>query len=643
MRLRNAAFGAAIAALAAAGCGGGESGSAAGNTSGSGGSSSGTSAGGAGAGGGAGASSATGTSSASGATGGAGTGGGAMCTPGEVVSCYSGPFGTDGVGDCHAGAKTCNAEGTAFGDCMGEITPAAETCTSLGDEDCDGNFNEEGDGCVCVPGAVKLCYSGTPGTAGTGVCTEGVATCDDSGTGFGPCVGEVVPTPDDCSTPADEDCDGVAQLCPVTWAKSFGDASGQFAWSLAADGAGNTVIAGDLDGTIDFGGGALTGLGGTDVFLAKLDAGGNHVWSKQFGNAVLQSGQGVAIGPNGEVAITGFFQGTVNFGGGNLATAGLTDIFVAKFDAAGNHVWSKKFGSSSDDQLGLAVAVDSVGAVIITGSFTGSINFGGGNLVSAGGSDIFVLKLDSAAGAYMWAKRYGDAALVQEGRAIAVDAMNNVLFTGNFQGTVNFGGAAHTSAGGSDAFLTKIDSAGLFLWSKSFGDAQYQTGRGVTADAAGNVIVVGDFGGSVDLGGGALASAGNYDIFAGIFDPLGGTYLHSASFGGPGYDSVSAVAISGADLAITGYVESDAVFGAQKLTGAGGRDILVAKLSSADLTPIWARNFGDASFYQSGQGVGIDPTGNVLFGGYYFGSVDFGLGPLTSAGDADVFVAMLPP
>jgi hypothetical protein len=96
---------------------------------------------------------------------------------------------------------------------------------------------------------------------------------------------------------------------------------------------------------------------------------------------------------SGNVLVTGPFNGTVNFGGGGLTSAGGSDIFVAKFSGAdGAHLWSKRFGGSSDD-IGMSVAADGSGDALLTGSFSGLVDFGGEILTSAGQTDIFVLKL----------------------------------------------------------------------------------------------------------------------------------------------------------------------------------------------------------------------------------------------------------
>jgi len=134
---------------------------------------------------------------------------GCGCVPDDVSPCYTGPTGTEGVGICVGGTMICNAEGTGYGPCEGEVTPGVETCNTIDDEDCDGLANEEGAGCNCVPGDTSPCYTGPAGTEGVGACVGGTQTCDTSGTGYGPCTGEVTPTAEVCATPVDDDCDGL--------------------------------------------------------------------------------------------------------------------------------------------------------------------------------------------------------------------------------------------------------------------------------------------------------------------------------------------------------------------------------------------------------------------------------------------------
>jgi len=111
-------------------------------------------------------------------------------------------------------------------------------------------------------------------------------------------------------------------------------------------------------------------------------------------------GESVAIDASGNVIVVGQFSGIVDFGGGPIAaTVGGWDIFIAKYDAVGGYLWSKRFGDS-DDQWLTSVAVDGAENILVTGYFHGGVDFGGGNLVSTD-EDIFLAKFDPAGG-YQW-------------------------------------------------------------------------------------------------------------------------------------------------------------------------------------------------------------------------------------------------
>jgi len=160
------------------------------------------------------------------------------------------------------------------------------------------------------------------------------------------------------------------------------------------DRSGNILVTGYFGGTIDFGGGPLNSAGNSDIFVAKFTADGSHVWSKRFGDTSEDRGSSVATDASNNVLFTGFFNGTVDFGGGPLTSAGLDDIYIAKFAADGSHLWSKRFGDTLPVDFGLSVAVDASGNVLVTGVFGGTVDFGGGPLTSAGSGDIFVLQLN---------------------------------------------------------------------------------------------------------------------------------------------------------------------------------------------------------------------------------------------------------
>jgi len=152
------------------------------------------------------------------------------------------------------------------------------------------------------------------------------------------------------------------------------------------------VLSGKFQGSVSFGGTALTSAGGDDIFLAKLSgSNGAHTWSKRFGSTSGDISLGVDVDGNGNVVMTGYFTGSVDFGGGVLSGSGL-DVFVAKYSSAGAHIWSKRFGGF-DTQIGNSVASASTGEVSVAGYFANTIDFGTGTLTSAGTYDGFIASI----------------------------------------------------------------------------------------------------------------------------------------------------------------------------------------------------------------------------------------------------------
>jgi hypothetical protein len=580
---------------------------------------------------------------------GADGGGGAEptpCEPGASEACYTGPAGTEGIGACVGGTRTCLADGSDFGPCEGEVVPAPETCNTPEDDDCDDEVNEAGAGCVCTPGSSTYCYTGDPATENHGICVGGIKTCDDQGTSYGACIGEVTPAAqDDCSTPLiDEDCDTLTPVCPADWALVLGDAGVQVVHALGVDGAGNTLIGGEFAGTITLAT-PHTSAGLQDAFVAKLDTAGMPLWSRSYGNSDIQSILGLAVDGNGDVWVTGYFRGTINFGGGVLTSAGGADIFVAKLSGAdGAQLFAARYGSATDDQVGNAVAVDGANDVWVTGFFAGTINFGGGTRSSGGLTDAFALKLTSA-GAHAFSQRYGGTDH-DSGRAVAITAANDALLVGDFfSASIDLGGGALTNAGAgkTDIYVAMLDAAGAHQWSTRFGDAGFQFARAVTRGPGGGPLVGGESEGAVDFGGGLLTSIGGFDAFLLELDAAAGAFLSAQLFGDVGDESILGVAYDPTGFfLLAGYTTGAISFGADPLTSAGGRDGFVAKVDASG-GPYWSRLFGDETFYQEATAVAVDATGTIHVSGQFSGDADLGAGSVTSAGSTDAFVATYPP
>jgi uncharacterized protein with PIN domain len=426
------------------------------------------------------------------------------------------------------------------------------------------------------------------------------------------------------------------------WASRFGSSDHDVGYAIALDANGDVLVTSFFQGTVDFGGGPLTSAGLSDIFVAKFSGvDGAHLWSKRFGGTESDSGLAIAADGSGNVLVTGEFMGTVDFGGGVLTSAGLYDIFVAKLSGAnGAHLWSQRFGDTNYD-LGYGLAADGSGNVLVTGFFQGTVNFGGGALTSAGLSDIFVAKFSGVDGAHLWSKRFGGTES-DTGVGLAADGSGNVLVTGEFMGTVDFGGGVLTSAGFYDIFVAKLSGAnGTHLWSQRFGDTNYDIGNALAADGSGNVLVTGNFQGTVDFGGGQLISAGANDIFVAKFSGVNGAHLWSQRFGDTSGDVGTGLAADGSgNVLVTGKFHGTVDFGGGALTSAGAADIFVAKFSGVDGAHLWSQRFGDTAD-DVGTGLAADGSGNVLVTGFFQGPVNFGGEVLTSAGSEDIFVVKL--
>ena len=324
----------------------------------------------------------------------------------------------------------------------------------------------------------------------------------------------------------------------LVFAKRFGGGISDLGYSIAVDSTGNIYTTGFFQDTVDFDPSAgttnPTTAGLSDVFISKLDASGNLVFAKRFGAAEADAGRSIALDSTGNIYTAGYFEQTVDFdpsaGTTNLTSAGRSDVFVSKLDSSGNLVFAKRFGAAETD-VGLSVAVDSTGNVYTTGYFEQTVDFDPGagttDLTTGGGSDVFVSKLD-ASGNLVFAKRFGGSN-DDGGISISVDSNGNIHTTGYFEERVDFdpgaGTSNLTSAGGTDVFVSKIDSSGNLLLAKSFGGTANDVGRSITFDSTGNIYTTGEFAGTVDFDPGTgttnLISAGGNDVFILRLDPSG--------------------------------------------------------------------------------------------------------------------------
>lgn len=275
---------------------------------------------------------------------------------------------------------------------------------------------------------------------------------------------------------------------------------------------GDVVVAGPFKGEAVVGTEKVVSVGAQSSFLARFDAGGRSKWTKVFGGAgASASVEAVRVHTDGGIYLAAEITKTVSFGGEPLTSAGNTDIALARLDASGGHLWSKRFGAEFDDHVN-RIALDTSGAVVAVGRFIKPIDLGGGKLTSRGDVDTFVAKFD-ASGGHLWSKRFGgkkDDAI----HAVATDARGNIAISGDFPEEAGFDGQPPlVSAGRRDTFLSLLDPTGTPLWSRRLGGLQSEWGTAVAMDRNGGVVATGGFKGKATYEDGELTSIGGNDIY----------------------------------------------------------------------------------------------------------------------------------
>lgn len=377
----------------------------------------------------------------------------------------------------------------------------------------------------------------------------------------------------------------------LAWRRDAMGSGTRNALSVASLPDGSTWITGWYRGTLRLGAGephdttlpASSGAGDS-AFVARFAGDGTLVWARAITGQDYATGSAVAAMPDGTVYVTGTFQSHAVFGAGEpgettLSTAGLDDVFVARFSPDGNVMWARSAGSDIGDVArDIAVAAD--GSLAVAGSFgSRSITFGRGEptetvLTSAGLGDLFVARFESD-GAFTWARSAGGLTNDHaSGVAIAPDG--TVLVSGVYSGAATFGAGTATqtvvNSEGSGLFVARYDHAGAFVWVRDGRGGPY--GPGASGNDAYSVAVGAD--GSVFLAGrieydvtfapdtpGAITvhSAGAHDIAVARYDS-DGTLRWVRRAGGASEDTAYALALAGeATVLVTGVAGPAAVFG----------------------------------------------------------------------------------
>ncbi len=388
------------------------------------------------------------------------------------------------------------------------------------------------------------------------------------------------------------------------WAKSAAgnDSNNTFsvvvnqANAVATDAAGNVYEAGAFESAkLSFGTDTVfnkdTSSATSDIYLVKYDAAGNVLWARSGGGTSNDGALSVATDRMGNVYVSGFFHSPkVSFGTDTLRDTGVyNDIFVAKYNASGNLLWAKGTTGGVGPNDNIAMAVDFSGNVFITGSLSVPSFIFAGDTLTGTGSDVFVLKYDTD-GNELWIKR-GIGYAINVGSSVATDPSGNVYITGFF-----------------DAPVMTFDTVALRMIPDS---ADAYAIYLVKYDAAGNLLWA-----KADNNSASIPS-----VFVAA-DSSGNAYLSGS------YNNLDNAGILS--------------FGAD--TVSGNNLIFLTKYNAAG-NVMWAKSYvTDTSIpeYITALAITIDPNGNIYMSGRFNGSaLIFGNDTFKNQGSTSLGVPIL--
>ena len=236
----------------------------------------------------------------------------------------------------------------------------------------------------------------------------------------------------------------------LQWNKTYGDVGNDAALGLVQNSDDSFTLVGSTNSS---------GAGGMDFWLVKTNSNGLMLWNKTFGGTGDDYGYAIAQTSDGGYALVG---STTSYGAGN------TDIWLVKTDGSGNFLWSKTFGGAAAEN-----------AYCIVQSSDGGFAIGGVTSSSgAGSSDVYVIKTDTA-GTVQWSKTYGGSA---GDYGLHIDQTSE-------GGFIVCGYANSFGAGGSDGYVIKLDSSGNIQWSKLYGGANNEAAYEIIQTSDGGYAV----------------------------------------------------------------------------------------------------------------------------------------------------------
>lgn len=448
----------------------------------------------------------------------------------------------------------------------------------------------------------------------------------------------------------------------------FSSAGMEYGKASAVDSNNNYINGSLFQNTINvnpFGTTNLTAPGaGTQIALTKFNSQGQLVWANHIGGSTTsEAPHGIGTDANNNIYVTGYFgtttlTGSQNasfnpLGGGNVATQGNEDIFVAKYDSNGVYQWAFGLGNIGQETQERAwdIATDNLGNSYVVGGFHGTMNFNPlGTAMNYSLPDttagIFIAKYNTN-GIAQWVVILdvkGNDVFAETYATCDIDAFGNLYVAGNFRGiNVDFNplGSSTTlsSAGQNDIFITKYNvSNGNLVWAKKIGSvAQDLVSPGaLRCDNNGNPYFTGRLTGTNTVNfdpNGGTTNVVSSALYLTSYDVNGNLRFAKGMNSGTGDGGHRVEFDNSNNVYIAGWMNGTATFGTiSRTANSPTADNFLAKYTNDLSTCLWALNFGGTGATANNivAGLSIDQESNPIITGQLYGT-NANINPLGTA------------
>jgi len=332
-----------------------------------------------------------------------------------------------------------------------------------------------------------------------------------------------------------------------------------------------------------------------------------------FGSYSADQGNDILSDERENIFVTGYFSDTMMAGTIQLVSKGGFDIFLMKLDSAGDVRWAVSYGGPYEDQpLKMDLAAD--GSILLTGYFNDSCDFITQKKKSFGTQDMFVARIDSSDGIPLWVQTAGTKYRYTKGSAICEDNEGHILAGGTFEEKCFFGSDSVVSNGSLDFFIAKYQNDGKLLWVKNYGGSGIDDINGISSDAEQNIFICGSFEDSIKFSGNTVTSKGLSDLLWGKLDSNGNpVWINSAGSPGPDH-SWGIAALADGKFYLTAWFTDTLNIEGAPLSDNGNGDILVARfLADGKLDWVYSGYNKNAPDYV--QDIVVDKEGSVYIAG----------------------------